>query len=304
MDKHGSRAGRLLYGAAVLLVLAGSVYVLLQLLGIVPLLATLTPIQIQFGLLGVATCALLFVVALAKNLQRTKSDYSAAQADFVAVASHELRSPLASIRWSLAALRSDAILPTNLRETVNDVYRRVCALIDLTSTFLLSASADHGIIRAENFKLVNLAQILSDAIAHAQSFALMKEIKITNDIEPGASISVKGDAERLRLVFDNILSNAIKYSPNNAVVAISFEENKTSKIFRISDRGMGIPKEELAHIFSGFHRAPNARRSGAVGSGFGLYLAKKIVDFHGGSVECKSEVGHGTTFTITLPAGV
>lgn len=304
MHKHASRARGLLYFGAALLVLAASGYVLMRLLDTPPELGRLSATQIDMGLLAVATVALLSAILLLQRLDTMKRDFDAAGADFIAVASHELRSPLSGIRWSLAALRNDATLEPNLRDVVNDLYRRVCALIDLTSTFLLTASADHGIIRAADFKLVNMAQIISAAIAHAQSFAQMKQIKIRSDFEPNASISIKGDGERLRLVFDNILSNAIKYSPNDSSVSISYEEMRDSKRFKVSDQGMGIPKDEVAHIFGGFHRAPNARRSGTVGSGFGLYLAKKIVDFHGGSISCESEVGHGTTFTITLPTGV
>lgn len=259
---------------------------------------------IETGLIACATLSLLLVVALLYARQKKELEFTEIKADFVAVASHELRSPLTAIRWSLAALRSDATLQPNIRETVNDLYRKVCALIDLTSTFLLTTSAEHGIMREADFKLLNMGHVIMEAIAHAQSLSQIKKIKIENSIEPEASISVKGDPARLRLVFDNLLSNAIKYSPENSTVSLSYIDKGSNKSFSIQDRGIGIPKADIKKIFDGFHRASNARNANTMGSGFGLYMAKKIVDFHGGTLVCESDLGHGTMFTVTLPTGV
>ncbi len=256
------------------------------------------------GLAIVVVLLLLIIVGLLYVLHKKKREYMNMKSDFVAVASHELRSPLTAIRWSLAALRKDTSLEPNIRDIVNDLYRRVCALIELTSTFLLTTSADHGIMRSSDFTLFNMTQVIFEAIEHAQSLSQMKQIKFENQIEPGASISIKGDRKRLLLVFDNLLSNAIKYSPANSTIFISYLDGNSKKIFKIHDQGMGIPKEDLKKIFSGFHRAANARYSHAVGSGFGLYMVKKIVDFHGGTIACESELGKGTTFTIALPTGI
>ncbi|MBI5456463.1 sensor histidine kinase [Candidatus Kaiserbacteria bacterium] len=259
---------------------------------------------IQIGLLALATIALLSLVSSQYVLNTKEKSLTDMKSDFVAVASHELRSPLTAIRWSLSGLRNDPAIAPNIRDIVNDLYRKVCALIDLTSTLLLTTSADHGVIRAAEFKVFNAAQTLSNAIAHAQSLALMKKIRITSDIDPAASISIKGDEERVRLIFDNVLSNALKYSPEGSTVSITHEDAGKIKRFTIKDQGIGIPKDELKNIFSGFHRASNAARSGAVGSGFGLYMAKKIASFHGGDITAESETGKGTAFTITLPTGV
>jgi signal transduction histidine kinase len=221
--------------------------------------------------------------------------------DFVAIASHELRSPLTAIRWSLSELRSRPTLSPDAREIVNDLYNRICGLIDRTSTFLQTASADHGVMDRKSFKVFNVAQVVKESVAHVQAIGRVKNVSVHSDASLELPMSMNGDPSRLRLVFDNLLSNAVKYSPNNTAVTVWCTESRRSKTIYIKDQGIGIPASELKEVFKGFHRASNAQRSGAIGSGFGLYMAKKIVEFHGGSVACQSEVGKGTTFAVTLP---
>ena len=225
------------------------------------------------------------------------------RSDFVAIASHELRSPLTAVRWSLAELRTRPTLSPDAREIVNDLYERICALIARTGTFLQTAAADHGVMDKSGFTTVNIAQVLRDALMNAQTLGRVKQVTVHADESISSVMSIKGDASRLRLVFDNLLSNAVKYSPQGSAVDVACVEHGNVKTFLIRDHGIGIPKNELKAVFSGFHRASNAKRSGAIGTGFGLYMAKKIVEFHGGTITCESEEGKGTTFAISLPSG-
>lgn len=256
--------------------------------------------QILVIILG--TTALLSLVGMLYVLNKREKELSDMKADFVAVASHELRSPLTAMRWDLSTLLNDDSLAKNMRMSLDILYKKVCSLIDLTNSFLLSTSVDHGIARAPQMNTVDMAALTVGAATQAETLAYSKQIRIENTIAKDAKILVNGDQERLRLVFDNLLSNAIKYSPNNSIVSLSYEYTNKMHIFHVRDQGMGIPENDLNKIFGGFHRASNARDAKVPGSGFGLYMAKKIVEAHGGTVSCESELNKGTTFTVILPA--
>lgn len=259
---------------------------------------------LQAGLVGSTTVILLALFAVLYLFHHKEDEVMEMKTDFVAAAAHELRSPLTAIRWSLATLRSNTDLPQSARGTVNDIYDRVRGLIDLTNTFLLSASTDHGVMRPNDVSVVDVTPALSDAVQHSVMFARSKNIHINVTFPLTEKIVLRADAARLRLVFENLLSNAVKYSPVGSTVTVSFEDRRNEKVFRISDQGIGIPPEDQKKIFSGYHRAGNAKVSGIIGSGFGLYMAKKIIDYHHGSISVESSPGQGSTFVVALPSGV
>ncbi len=257
-------------------------------------------IDILIGTLTLFSLILLITTTRARHRERA---YIEMKSDFVAIASHELRTPLAAVRWSLAGLRSSTGLSEEARTVVDDIYLRIIGLIELTSTFLQSTAADHGVVQRRN-DLFEIGQLVHESVMHLQASALMKKISIDVDPSLETRVSMRGDRQRLRLVFDNLISNAIKYSRENSTISVRFSDQNATKIFSITDQGMGIPKAEIADVFTGFRRASNAERSGKVGTGFGLYMVKNIVEFHGGTITCDSIEGHGTTFTVTLPSGV
>lgn len=257
---------------------------------------------IQTVIIFLGTFALLSLVGVLYLLNKREQELSDMKADFVAVAAHELRSPLTTIRWNLATLLKEIPLDDAVRRSLDELYKKVCSLIELTNSFLLSASVDHGIAQSANIAVFDVNSVLAETIAQARTMAEQKHINIENALDQHVPISVKGDRERLRLVFDNLISNAIKYSPEGSVVSISHAREGKMETFTIHDQGIGIPKEDIGKIFGGFHRAANALSSKVAGSGFGLYMAKKIVEAHGGTITCESEVHKGTTFIVALPA--
>ena len=116
---------------------------------------------------------------------------------------------------------------------------------------------------------------------------------------PARPVPVSLDPGRFNHVLDNLLMNALKYSDGEVLVRVSHGEENAS--IAVTDRGIGIPKEELGEVFTRFGRASNARRKGVSGSGVGLYVSRKIVEVHGGSISVASAEGRGSTFTISLP---
>lgn len=262
------------------------------------------PFLVQVGLLSISVTSMLCAIAALYSKHNIEQDLIAMKSDFISVASHEIRSPLGAVRWMLAELRADASLSPPARETVNEVYKRVCSLIELTGTFLQATSVDHGVMRPTDLQIIDIGPVVREAIARAQGIALPKRISVRTNVVIENKILMRADGERLKLVFDNLLSNAIKYSPDGALVSLSFEDRGSKKLFTVHDQGIGIPQEDLKDVFKGFHRAKNAKRPGTPGSGFGLYMVKKIVEFHRGTITVQSKINEGTTFFVTLPAGV
>ena len=259
---------------------------------------------IEAALIVISTLSLLLLVGILYASHRKELDIVDMKSDFVAAASHELRAPLTSIRWTLSTLRDDTSLSQTARASVNEIYERVRGLVDLTNTFLLTSSTDHGVMRPDDMKVVNLSPTLSLAIQHSMMIARMKNIKINVQFSFSDPIIVRADAEHLRLVFENLLSNAIKYSSRDSTITFSYEDRGKLRAFMVHDTGIGVPKKDQQTIFTGFRRASNAKHSGILRPGFGLYMVKKIVDYHGGTVTCDSEPTKGTTFTVVIPSGV
>jgi signal transduction histidine kinase len=108
------------------------------------------------------------------------------------------------------------------------------------------------------------------------------------------------DEKLLHHIFSNLLSNALKYSPTGGEVRFDVRRENSSTVFEVTDQGIGIPPDEIGHLFESFHRASNV---GAIqGTGLGLAIVKNAVDMHGGSIEVRSKLGEGTTFRVSLPA--
>jgi len=255
----------------------------------------------QVALVAFATLAVLTLLGISYALGKREQDLIEMKADFVAVASHELRTPLMSLRWELAELRKDASLSTKVQDSITMLYNHVCMLIDLSTSFLLTTSVDHGPTDVRSFAPLDASALVRDRVSNAALIARAHQITLTTNITSNRSAMVYGDADRLRLVFDNLISNAVKYSPPQSEVTISLSDHDQRVEFSIHDSGIGIPEKELATIFKGFQRATNALRAGVTGTGFGLYIAKRIIDAHKGTITCTSKEGHGTTFTVTLP---
>ena len=236
----------------------------------------------------------------AAELHVTVDELEAAQAvkdEFVGLVSHELRTPLTSIRGYAELLR-DEELTDEQREYVNVIDRNSARLGGLVEDLLLMTQIQSGGVPLDLSEV-----ILNDLIARsgeaARPFADSKEIKLDIDIEP--SIATEGDPGRLGQMLDNLVSNAIKYTPNGGAVSITMTRTGETATIAVRDSGIGIPEEERGQMFGRFFRASNARGSGIDGTGLGLAITRGIVEAHGGTIGFESVLGAGTTFSITLP---
>ena len=236
----------------------------------------------------------------AEELHTTVDELKAAQAikdEFLGLVSHELRTPLTSI-CGYTELLKDEGLTSEQHEFIDVIDRNAARLIGLVEDLLLMAQIQSGGLPLELGEV-----ILNDLIARsgeaARPFAASKEIDIDIDVEPG--IAAEGDAVRLSQVIDNLVSNAIKYTPNGGGVSITMTRTGETATIAVSDTGIGIPQGEHDQMFGRFFRTSNARVSGIEGTGLGLAITRGIVEAHGGTISFDSVEGAGSTFRITLP---
>ena len=221
---------------------------------------------------------------------------SALRADFVSLVSHELRSPMAAVIGSARTLQARwRELRPEQREAflavIADETSRLAALVgDVLDTSRIEAGTF-----AYRFSEVDLAEILRDSIAAAEIG--QDEVRLAADL-PTTLPGVRGDAERLRQLVDNLISNAIKYSDVGAEVRVDARADNGSVVVRIRDSGPGIDQQHQEQIFEKFGRAGGAAKPG---TGLGLFLSRSFAEAHGGTLDVESRPGEGATFTLRLP---
>ncbi|QPC81545.1 PAS domain S-box protein [Phototrophicus methaneseepsis] len=220
---------------------------------------------------------------------------------FISTVSHELRTPVALIKGYASTLtRPDAKwnedIVRNSLGVIEEEADRLTVLID----DLLTASkiqAEHGVrLRlADDVRL----DILAASAVERQRMQTDKHTFVVSF--PSDFPAIPGDATLLRQVIDNLLTNAMKYSPRGGTITVGGRFNEDSVTFFVRDEGIGIPESELPNIFSRFYRVDNKLTTTTKGTGLGLYLVKSIVDAHGGTINVKSQPDYGSTFYFTIP---
>jgi len=220
--------------------------------------------------------------------------------DFVASVSHELRTPLTSISGYLDLVLEEAEdIPMAQRNYLEVVRRNAERLQRLVGDLLFVAQVDAGRISLE-LGTVDLASLIADAVEAARPVAVDKRITFTAEVAP---IEIpRGDALRLGQVLDNVLSNAVKFTPEHGAVTVRAAVEDGHAIVEVSDTGIGISAQDQARLFDRFFRSAVASDLAIPGTGLGLAIVKAIVEGHGGSISIASEPGRGTKVRLELPA--
>lgn len=220
--------------------------------------------------------------------------------DFVANVSHELKTPITSIKGFSETLLDGAMED---KHALNDFLSIILKESDRLQS-LIQDLLDLSKIEKQGFSLsiqqLDLTDVLEDVMAIMKGKAAEKEIifKYQRDEKP---VYIEGDVHRLKQVFINIISNAISYTPNQGVIYISAAKTSSTVLTEIRDTGIGIEASEIPRIFERFYRVDKARSRNSGGTGLGLAIVKHLVEAHKGSISVKSEVGKGTSFIIELP---
>ena len=221
---------------------------------------------------------------------------------FVSNVSHELRTPLTSVKSYLEALDegalSEPVAPDIIKDSLDETNRMMRMVSDLLSLSRIDNATSHLDIELTNFTA--FITFILNRFDKIRSQNADKKYEIIRDY-PINSIWVEIDTDKMTQVIDNIINNAIKYSPDGGKITVSMKTTETQMILSISDEGLGIPKKDLPKIFDRFYRVDKARSRAQGGSGLGLAIAKEIIKQHHGFIWAKSEYGKGSTFTIVLP---
>ena len=219
--------------------------------------------------------------------------------EFVALVSHELRTPLTSIRGYLELVLDDAEqLTSEHKEFLQIVDRNVDRLLHLVSDLLLVAQADAGKLSFD-WTAVALSPLVAQCVLAAQPAAEEADVELVFDSEPTEPIV--GDPERLAQLLDNLISNAIKFTPAGGQVEVRVDASADPAVIEVRDTGFGIAAADQEQLFERFFRTRSATEMAIAGTGLGLSIAKAIVDAHGGSISVESAEGVGTTFRVELP---
>ncbi|MBF0786776.1 cell wall metabolism sensor histidine kinase VicK [Streptococcus sp. 19428wC2_LYSM12] len=222
---------------------------------------------------------------------------------FVSNVSHELRTPLTSVKSYLEALDdgalTDPVAPSFVKVSLDETNRMMRMISDLLSLSRIDnqvSSADVELINFTAFVtfILNRFEQMKSQQDTGKEYVIVRDYQIT-------PIWIEIDTDKMTQVMDNILDNAIKYSPDGGKITFSMKTTDSQLIVSISDEGLGIPKADLPRIFDRFYRVDKARSRAQGGTGLGLAIAKEIVKQHKGFIWAKSEYGHGSTFTIVLP---
>jgi PAS domain S-box-containing protein len=221
--------------------------------------------------------------------------------DFVASVSHELRTPLTSIRGYLELVREDGGLDEEQDRMLGIVDRNADRLLGLVTDLLFVAQLDAGKLTMESAP-VQLARLAAESVEGASPRAQATEIDLR--LESEDELVVSGDRIRLAQVIDNLISNAIKFTPRGGRVDVRVYREGETACIEVSDTGIGIPEDERLHLFERFFRTTGATRGAVQGTGLGLAIVGAITESHGGAVTVDSREGGGTTFTVTLPLTV
>lgn len=254
-----------------------------------PALVTSTPVLLGDKLIG----AIMIVrdITKEKEVDRMKSE-------FISIASHQLRSPLTSLKWYSQLLASQKGLKKDERTAVERINTATERLIQLVNEFLTVSRLEEGEIPVRKTS-VRLNELVKSILTFYKPLSDEHRVRLRSSVHLSRK-TLETDEEMLREVCENLIGNAIKYSPEGSSVHVSLSEQDHQVVFMVEDHGPGIPKDEQPHIFSKFYRASNIVKKGFDGTGLGLYTAKHLIDRLGGTIGFRSDE-KGSTFWVKLP---
>ncbi|MDO8492270.1 MAG: HAMP domain-containing sensor histidine kinase [bacterium] len=229
-------------------------------------------------------------------------EIDARKSEFVSIVAHQLRTPLAAVKWTLDLLINGDMgtLPDHQKSLLFKVIDSNERMIRFVNDLLSVSRVESGRLEY-TFVPINLQHVAESVLLDIYPLANKKDININFRGKGMTLPSVAADTEKIRAVFQNLLENSVKYTSINGHITLELRNRMNDVLVSVQDDGIGIPKEEQKAIFNRFYRGSEAIKNQAEGSGLGLYLAKAIVEGHGGKIWFESEIGKGATFYFTIP---
>ncbi len=222
--------------------------------------------------------------------------------EFVSISAHQLRTPLSAIKWTIRMLLDGDLgeLTLEQRDFLEKTYRSNEKMINLINSLLDVTRIEEGRYLYKPV-LTEIEPICQFVIKSYEEEIKRKNITVDFKKPEKRLPKIMMDVEKIKLAIQNLLDNAIRYTPPGGKVTITLKYGKKEVGFSIKDSGVGIPKEQQSRVFTRFFRGANVMRMDTEGSGFGLYIVKNIIEAHGGKVWFESEEGKGATFYFNLP---
>lgn len=231
-----------------------------------------------------------------KELEEVKSD-------FISIAAHQLRTPLAALKWFFKIMSEGDAGPVSAKQQdlLHKAYDRNNQVIEIVNNLLNISEIEQGRFPYE-FANTDIVALVKKEVEHAQLDADHQQQTVELNVKGDIPL-VEIDRQKMHMCIQNLLDNALKYSPPATTVKVSVAVKNNCVFLSVADAGIGIPQEQQKKIFSKFFRGKNAKEFVTSGSGLGLYIVKNVVHKHRGHIWFSSTIGKGTTFYISLPIG-
>jgi signal transduction histidine kinase len=256
-----------------------------------PVVTTISPIKNEKEIIG--------GISVFRDITNEKR-IDQAKTEFVSLASHQLRTPLSTINWYTEMLLAGDIgkLTTEQHKYVKETYKASKRMVDLVNALLNVSRIELGTFVVEP-KPMNIKEVLNEVISELQSLIKIKKtiVKVHLDVNNTYQL----DRKLIHIIFQNLISNALKYTPEKGKIIVSVTEGTKFIDIQVKDNGYGIPTNQGKLIFTKLFRADNIKDKESDGTGLGLYIVKSILDQTGGSIHFESEIDKGTTFFVKIP---
>lgn len=220
--------------------------------------------------------------------------------EFVSLVSHQLRTPITALSWSMETLLGQTLGPLNDKQQafLRDMLRRSIELDDTIRLMLMISKVDAGTLPIEPTR-IDVSALFGEILEVYKPFADKESLTVSADAAPG--LSLVSDAASIKEIVSNFVSNAIRYTPRGGTVRVSARIDGDRVIIDVTDTGYGIPVDQQHKIFSKFFRADNAQKVAPTGTGLGLFLSRLLADRIGARISFVSRLNAGTTFTLDVP---
>lgn len=237
-----------------------------------------------------------------RRIRHRERYIEAMKKSFVSIASHELRSPLNGMLWAIQnMLKKPKNLDSSQQETLRDMYASTESSLTTINEILDLSIFERGQGKKLQKLPLNLVTLANDVRTSLKLAAQEKNIAVhLTKAWPTKAMTI-GDPGALKRALVNIVSNAIKYSPDTSQITIDYQNEANKHIISIADAGIGIAKEDIEKVLGGYYRAPNAAKVQSYGTGLGLWITRLIIEQHGGKLWIESQINIGTTVFISLP---
>ncbi len=221
------------------------------------------------------------------------------RSQFVSNASHELKTPMATMKILLETMMYQPDMPQELQqEFMQDMNHEIDRLTSIITDLLtLTQGDDHAVTL--KLEKVDVSSLAEETLHRLQSTAEQRNLELYRNIQPGCIM--QADSSKLSQIIYNLTENALKYTPDGGHVAVRLRTEAGYLLLQVQDDGVGIPKEDQAHIFDRFYRVDKARSRETGGTGLGLSIVRQMVTLHGGAISVDSQPGKGSVFTVRIP---